>query len=293
MKLHFHKVPVPLQDSFSIRHDRVPNFGKPLHYHPELELHFTIKGEGIRLIGDNVAHFKEGEVILLGENLPHAWRGKENGAGAVMDASWVEAIVIQFSTECLGREFFQLPEAYLLPRVFELAKKGLLFHGASSELIKELMHRSVTATRFERVLILLQILQVISEREEFTSIASAHAFYKPSEHESARLNNVLVFTLANFKREISLEEVAAVSNLSVTSFCRYFKTVTNKTYLDFLTEVRISHTCRMIIEDRYPIAMICYECGFNNVSNFYRHFKKFTGMTPFEYKKRYNKELSA
>ncbi|MCF3108846.1 AraC family transcriptional regulator [Niabella sp. CC-SYL272] len=293
MKLHFHKVPVPLQDSFSIRHDRAPNFGRPLHYHPELELHFTIKGTGIRLIGDDVSHFKEGEVILLGENLPHAWRGKENGTGDAPEDSWVEAIVIQFSADCLGADFFQLPEAYLLPRIFELAKKGLLFYGELAEQIKALMYRSVKAARFERILILLQILQVISEREEFSTIASAHAFYKPNEHESVRLNNVLVFTLANFKREITLDEVAAVSNLSVTSFCRYFKMITNKTYLDFLTEVRISHTRRMIIEDRYPIAMICYECGFNNVSNFYRHFKRFTGMTPFEYKKRYNKELSA
>lgn len=293
MKIHFHKVPVPIQDSFSVRHDHAPNFGRLLHYHPELELHFTIRGEGIRLVGDNVSHFKEGELILLGENLPHAWRGREAAVEETSEGAWVEAIIIQFSPNCLGKDFFDLPEAYLIPHIFELAKKGLLIHGASSQLIKELMYKAVKAARFERVISLLKILQIISEKEEFSVIASAHAFYKPNSHESERLNEVLVFTLSNFKREISLEEAAAVSNLSVTSFCRYFKTVTNKTYLDFLTEVRISHTCRMIIEDKYPIAMICFECGFNNISNFYRHFKKFTGLTPFEYKQKYKREYVA
>src|SRR5690606_17857694 len=214
MKPHFHKVPVPIQDSFSVRHDKLPNFGKPLHYHPELELHFTIKGEGIRLIGDNVSHFREGEVILLGENLPHAWRGKEHEITDAADYS-VEAIVIQFSPACLGKDFFQLPEAYLIPRIFELAKKGLLIHGESADLVRDLMYRIVKANRFERIIYLLQILQIISEREEVTTIASAHAFYKPNENESMRLNNVIAYTLTNFKKDINLEEISVIANLSV------------------------------------------------------------------------------
>lgn len=292
MKPHFHKVPVPIQDSFSVRHDKLPNFGKPLHYHPELELHYTIKGEGIRLIGDNVSHFREGEVILLGENLPHAWRGKEHEITDAEDYS-VEAIVIQFSPACLGKDFFQLPEAYLIPRIFESAKKGLLIHGESAEKVRDLMYRIAKANRFERIIYLLQILQIISEREEVTTIASAHAFYKPNENESLRLNNVIAYTLSNFKKDINLEEISVIANLSVNSFCRYFKSMTNKTYLDFLTEIRISHACRMIMEDRYSIAIVCYECGFNNVSNFYRHFKRFTGFTPFEYKRKYNEKCVA
>lgn len=292
MKLHFHKVAVPIENSFSVRHDRLRNFGKLLHYHPELELHFTIKGHGIRLIGDNVSHFQEGEVILLGENLPHAWKGKEEDFNQEDDYS-VEAIVIQFSQSCLGKEFFNLPEAYLIPRVFELAKKGLLIQGSSAEMVKKLMFQMTKTSHFERILLLLRILQVISEREEFKTIASAHAFYKPNEHESARLNSVVAYTLSNFKREISLEEIATIANLSVNSFCRYFKSMTNKTYVDFLTEVRISHACRMIMEDRWSIPIVCYECGFNNVSNFYRHFKKFTGFTPFEYKQKFKERCVA
>src|SRR5690606_34295317 len=120
-----------------------------------------------------------------------------------------------------------------------------------------------------------------------------HAFYKSSEIETDRLNKVCTYTLSNYKKDISLKEIAAVSNLSVTSFCRYFKMMKKKTYFDFLVEIRISHACRMLVEDRYPIGIICFECGFNNISNFYRHFKAVTGLKPFEYKRKYLQESAA
>lgn len=291
MKPYFHKVPVPIQNSFVIRHDRINAFGKLLHYHPELELHYMIKGEGIRLIGDNVSHFKAGEVILLGENLPHAWKQREIGEEIPANEYQIEAIVVQFKHDCLGKDFFSLPEAYLIPRVFDLAKKGLLISGGTAEEIRKLMKTMTECSKFEQVISLLKILQLLSESEETTQIVTtAYAFYKPNEFETDRLNKIIAYTLSNFNGEITLEEVASLSNFSVTSFCRYFKGATQKTYFDFLTEVRISHACRMIIEDKCPLSYICFECGFNNVSNFYRHFKKIMGMTPFEYKCQYKKD---
>jgi AraC-like DNA-binding protein len=112
-------------------------------------------------------------------------------------------------------------------------------------------------------------------------------FLSSNEAEIVRLKKIYSYTLANYKNEISLEDIASISNLSVTSFCRYFKLMTKKTYYDFLTEIRISHAYRMLIENKLPTEVICYECGFNNVSNFYRHFKKVTKMTPLAYKRKY------
>ena len=125
----------------------------------------------------------------------------------------------------------------------------------------------------------------MAECSEYTLITSAHAFYQPNESNIIRLNKVHEFTLSNYKREITLQEVAELSHLSVTSFCRYFKMMTRKTYSDFLNEIRISHACRLLIEDKMTIEVICFECGFQNISNFFRHFKKITGMTPLVYKR--------
>ncbi|MBF9221206.1 AraC family transcriptional regulator [Hymenobacter ruricola] len=287
MKAHFHKVPVAPQSSFSVRHDQKPNFGTVWHYHPELELHYVIKGEGVRLMGDNISNFSAGEIVLLGANLPHTWRCNEEYFQGNPEKE-VEAIVIQFLPECLGRYLFGLPEAYLIPKLFEKAKSGLLITGKAKAKLAPLMRQAVHATDLDRIIIFLSILKILSETAETKTIASEHhAFKQSNESDVQRINKVCNYTLSNYKKEITLDEIASISNLSVTSFCRYFKLITKKTYYDFLIEIRISQACRQLIEDKLPTEVICFECGFNNVSNFYRHFKKITKMTPLEYKKKY------
>lgn len=286
MKPRFHKINIPLESSFSLTHSIGPNFGRIWHFHPELELHYTVKGQGVRFIGDNVDNFSENELILLGENLPHTWRCDERFYQND-PAFHVEALVLQFLPECLGKGFYELPETYLVSKLYEKARQGLYIQGDTKAAVVGMLYQAQQATGMERLIVFIKILQILAESNEYTTIASAHAFYKSSEKENIRLNNVYNYTLANFRREISLAEVAAIGNLSVTSFCRYFKMMTKKPYYDFLIEIRISHACRMLIEDKYPIEIICFQCGFNNISNFYRHFRKVSGMTPLEYKKKF------
>ncbi len=284
MKPHFHRVPIKLQNSFSVRHEKNSGFGTLWHYHPELELHYLVKGKGVRFVGDNISNFSDGELILLGENLPHTWRVEEG-----TNETAIEVIIIHFLPDCLGADWLQLPEAYQLPKLFERAKKGLVIKGKAKELVISWMQKSVNATNLNRLIALLSILKILVEDQESTPIASAYAFYKSNDSESMRLNKIYSYTLANYKNDINLQDVASIANLGTTSFCRYFKMMTKKTYNDFLVEIRISHACRYLIEDQLATEAICFECGFNNVSNFYRHFKKVTDMTPLEYKRKYHK----
>jgi len=287
MKPLFRKVPVKLESSFSVRHDVMPNFGNVWHYHSELELHYTIRGEGVRFIGDNIGNFSPDEIILLGENLPHAWRCKEEYYQNNPDLE-IEAIVIQFLPDCLGKYLLTLPETYLIPKLYEKAKSGMIFKGAAKKKIAGLMKAASTATDLDRIILLLSILKTMAETDEYKPIVNGHnAFYQSNESDTIRLNKVYNYTLSNYKKDITLEEIASISNLSVTSFCRYFKMMTKKTYYDFLIEIRISHACRFLVENKLPTEVICFDCGFNNVSNFYRHFKKVTGITPLEYKRKY------
>ncbi|RZM29794.1 MAG: AraC family transcriptional regulator [Pedobacter sp.] len=286
MKPSFHKVPTQLQSSFSARHDLKANFGTLWHYHPELELHYVVRGEGVRFIGDNISNFSSEEIVLLGSNLPHTWRCKEEYFEN-NPTHEVEAIVIHFLPECLGRDFLSLPEAYLVPKLLEKARKGMSFTGEAREKLSELMKAAIHASSLDRLIILLGILKIATETDEYQPIASAHAFYQSNESDVIRLNKICTYTLSNYKKDITLEEIASISNLSVTSFCRYFKLMTNKTFYDFLIEIRISHACRMLIDNMRATEIICFDCGFNNVSNFYRHFKKVTNLTPLQYKKEY------
>lgn len=249
-------------------------------------MHYVINGQGLRFIGDNISNFSTGELILLGENLPHKWKVKDANPEEHPEQIF-EAIVIHFRPDCLGKDLLLLPEANLIGKLYEKARKGMLFGGESNVRLANLMYSALKAEGLDRLIVLLSMLKMMAESDEYQHITSAHAFYQSNESDIVRLNKIHEYTLANYKREISLEEIAALSNLSVTSFCRYFKLMTKKTYNDFLTEIRISHACRLLIEDKLTTEVICFECGFQNISNFFRHFKKMTCMTPLKYKQQY------
>lgn len=288
MKPLFHKVPIKIQNSFSIRNDIASNFGNIWHYHPELELHYVKKGRGVRFIGSDISNFSEGEMILLGENLPHTWRCDQDYYQGNPNLK-VEASIIHFLPNCFGNDFLSLPEAHQIPKLYKLAQRGLIIKGKTKRKIAEYITDALHASDLKRFAILLTILTTLVESDEFELINSAHAFHKTPKIDTERINRICDYTLSNFRNEITLNEIAAISNLSSTSFCRYFKIMTKKTFYDFLTEIRVSHACRMLIETNLTVEAICMDCGFNNASNFYRHFKKITGSTPIDYKRKYLK----
>jgi AraC-like DNA-binding protein len=285
MKPQFYLVPRDVLTSHLSRHHTLPNFGTVWHYHPELELHYIVRGEGVRFVGDNVSNFDAGELLLLGENLPHMWRCHEKYFKRDPKVT-AEAIVVQFLPDFIGQDFLSKPESAAIINLYEKAKAGLVITGETREKLITLMHRSVKATGLKRVVVILNMLEILCESEDMQPI-SKKSSYQSSKEEADRLNKVYSHTLANYKRDLTLDEIASVANLSVTSFCRYFKIMTKKTFHDFLIEIRISHAQRMLIEDSSITAeAICFECGFNNRSNFFGHFKRITGLTPLEYKRR-------
>lgn len=291
MKPHFHKVPLPSASSFTLRHDSRANFGTLWHFHPELELHFIIKGHGIQYIGDTVSGFSDGDLIFLGENLPHTWRCSEEYFGGNSEMK-VEAFVLQFLPSCFGKEFLTLPETQSISTLFEMAKRGLKITGNTKQKISDTLYKMESANQFERLIYLMHILNVLVESQDLEIISPGYTYsHLINTSEMERLEKIYTYVLANFREEISLEKISSISNLTVSSFCRYFKTMTNKTFFEFLIEVRISNVCKGLIENKLPIDMIGYECGFHNISNFYRHFKKVTGLTPNQYKKRYLLDL--
>lgn len=286
MKPQFHKVPLFTQNSYFVKHDVKSHQGSSWHYHPEMELVYIIRGEGVRYIGENISNFQSGEIVLLGENIPHLWKYDEQFLKN--NDMQAESLAIFFRPDCLGNDLLNLQEAYLLPKLFEKAKSGLLVKGGARAEIEALMKKAADAANLERIIIFLSILKILAETSETEPISiNRDSMLQPDKYDKTRLNEICNYTFNNFNKEITLEEISSIGHLSITSFCRYFKSMTKKTYYNFLNEVRVSQACKLLIEDKFPTNIICYECGFNNVSNFYRHFKKVTGVTPFEYKRKY------
>ncbi|NGM60430.1 helix-turn-helix transcriptional regulator [Sphingobacterium sp. SGG-5] len=287
MKAHFHLVPRNTQFPYLARQHTLPNFGTVWHYHPELELHYIIRGEGVRFVGDNISNFDAEELLLLGENLPHMWRCNKQYFEGNPDVT-AEAIVVHFLPDFMGADFLSKQEATAVHALYERAQSGLIIHGKTKKEILNLMQESVQQEGMSRLITILNMVHILANSKETTKITSGLSSYHANKDETDRINKIYHYILSNYRDEISLEEISSVAHLSVTSFCRYFKMMTKKTFRDFLIEVRISHAKRILIENNIPTTeSICFECGFNNRSNFFRHFKRITGCTPIEYRQRY------
>jgi len=284
MRPHFLQETTKSPDLFTVRTNAQTHMEASLHYHAEIELHYVVKGEGLRFIGNDVSNFAQGEMVLIGSNLPHCWRRSDEHLQLHANPD-DDSIVLHFMPEFLGNYFLNLPETYLLPRLFERAKFGMEIKGPAKAKLVVLMKSAIDASGLDKMMVLLSILKILTETKDYRTItASHHLIFQSEESEPVRLDKVCSYTMANYKREIRLSEVASIGNLNITSFCRYFKLITKISYTDFLIEIRINQACRYLIEDKLPVDVLCYECGFNNVSNFYRHFKRKIGLTPREYK---------
>jgi YesN/AraC family two-component response regulator len=286
MKPHLLKIPLKAEHSFNVRYDIVTHFYNKWHYHPEIELVYIIKGSGRQFIGDNIHHFKPGDMILLGANLPHLWRSDEKFLKKNSKLK-VEAIVLHFLTSCFGERFFDLPENKELVRLFDRTQQAVRIKNNTRNVVSELMQKLLVAKNSDRIILLLQILQIIAHSKQTKLVCSKGLQFHYNPIEADRLNSIYQYILNNFSKEITLHQIAKVAHISPHSFCRYFKSRIKKTFSKFLIEVRIGHACKLLAETNKSVADICYESGYNNFSNFNRHFKSITQKTPLEHRKDY------
>lgn len=280
MKALFEKISADEGSSFLTRYVALPQFDAPLHYHPEYELTLIVKGQGKRFVGDHVGNFEAGDLVLLGSNLPHFWRSDTQIKN---NADLHEAIVIQFSNHFVDTILNNLPECASIITLLNTAKSGIRF----PETLAPYIYKVFENDGISRLLALIVTLEQLSGCTEYELLASSGFNIKPDETENERMRKILEFTLENFKEDITLETIAEIANLTVPSFCRYFKLRTRKTYIYFLNEIRLSNARKMLIDNQLDISQISIECGFQNLSHFHRIFKNQTGVTPMAYRRRF------
>lgn len=279
MKAFFEKIPAIEEMSFLARGIVIPYFDAPLHYHPEYELTLIVKGNGKRFVGDSIENFEAGDLVLLGSNLPHFWRSDKSFYENEEPIS--EAIVIQFSTDFVKNILEKLPECISIVTMLNLSKVGIKF----SETFKSIFAKIIEEKGTKRLIALIDLLENLSQTTDYQLLASEHFNIKPDDAENERMRKILEFTLDNFQNEISIHAIAEIAYLTVPSFCRYFKSRTRKTYVDYLNEIRLSHARKLLINSELGISQVGLECGFRNLSHFHRIFKNQVGVTPLAYRR--------
>lgn len=272
--------------SFVVRKDIGEKMLNNWHYHPEIELLYFKRSVGTWLIGDHIGHYQSGDVLLIGANLPHCFRHeydyvikKEEIAG--------EAICVKFIPQIFGSAFLNLPETKVVKDLLCRCGRGLHLKGKIKHKVALTIDKMITASPAKKLSYLFSMLVEIAESREMNLLSSNGFTLTTADPDNERIKQIFEYTFTHYCEKITIEEVANLLNMTRQSFCRYFKSKTKKTYVQFLMEVRIGHACKLLVEDEKNVAEISYDCGYYNISHFNHQFKKITKKKPLEYKRDY------
>jgi AraC-like DNA-binding protein len=279
---HLLKIIPPLENSIVVKGDDIA-WNNPWHYHPEIEILYCVKGKGTNFIGNSIRSIEEGELLVLGKNLPHT-RQRDKVYYQENATEKPESIVIQFRDDFLGENFFNVQEFAHIRSLLNQATLGLKFFGRTLAEVTQRLKQIKSMNATSSILELLAILDLLARSEEFIKLNSVNYIIDAHEKSSQKINRVYHYTIEHFREPISLRDVSTLTNHSPASFCRYFKTRTRKSYFQYLTEIRIGYACELLREGNKDITRICFASGFNNLSNFHKQFKKVVRLTPSEYR---------
>ncbi|WP_086478162.1 MULTISPECIES: AraC family transcriptional regulator [Arenibacter] len=283
MKLHLLNRSSLQNSSFTVAHNSFSHFLKVWHYHPELELVYIVRSTGTRFIGDGIEKFEEGELVLLGKNLPHMWLNDE--VYFEEDSNLMsEAIAVHFREDFLGMDFLNAMEMKPIAQLIKRADQGIKFVGVEDTVLSKVKELS-ELDPFHKTIGLLEVLHHLAIHEEYQLLSSPGFLNSFNKTDNKTLDEIYEFIFKNFNHPIGSKDVAEVAKMNPSAFSRFFKRIHRKTFTRYLNEIRIGYACKLLIENRDNITPVCYESGFNNISNFNRHFKSIVGMSPSEYVK--------
>jgi AraC-like DNA-binding protein len=272
MKAKVERVSPGAEASFICRRRTDPRFGFYWHVHPEVELTFIVRSRGRRFVGDSIEPYEDGDLVLLGSNLPHTWDSDPRRRGPH------EAVFCQFSESFLGAEFLRSPEMAPARRLLDRAARGLRFTGRTQRAVARRMEGMDRLRGLARLAALLEVLDELARSRDVRPLSSRE--FVPERGDAGRIDRVLRVLNDRCTGRITLAEAAAAAHLSVPAFSRFFRRKTGRTLVAYLNELRTGLACRELVESDRSISDIAFDCGFNNLSNFNRRFLELKGMAP-------------
>ncbi len=280
MKVLPFKIPKPENVTLYVQHYKGESFYEKLHQHKEIQISLIVEGEGTYIIGDCVGEFKKNDIFVIGEDLPHIFK-----RDASIDAE-TEMVSLFFSKNSYGEGFFNLPEFEHTQDFFNEVGLGLQIKSNKKNLYT-LLSKIKNVSKYDQFISFLEIMRLISDAEK-QSLSSLINLKKYAGNEGKRMSDIFQYTMNNYHNDISLAQVSDIANMTPNAFCRYFKQRTNKTFVNFLIDIRIGNACKLLTKNNdLNITEISYKSGFNNLANFNRKFKSIKGVTPSDYRKKH------
>ncbi|MCL1938654.1 MAG: AraC family transcriptional regulator [Candidatus Azobacteroides sp.] len=269
--------PLASDDLFIVLNHPSAKFDYPVHHHSDFEINLVIDTYGKRVVGDSIEDFSTLDLVMIGPNIPHAWFGEVEENNHV--------VTIQFSDKLLN---FPILEKRLFNNIKNLlleSQRGLVFSEKTQIAIKEKILKLTKMQGFQTVLEFLSILNELAVSDRRVLVSNQYdSQLVVRTSKSRRITMVCDYIERNYANPLNLCDVASIVNMSESAFSHFFKKRTNTSFKDYLTTVRISHACQLLTKTTHSVSEICFACGFNNVSNFIRIFKKKKGQRPSEYR---------
>lgn len=278
MKVLPFKIPKPKNEALIYQEDRQKIFYGQLHQHQEIQISLVVKGSGSFVVADTINEYQEGDILVIGEYVPHVFKSDSDKSDESIMCS------LFFKKDSFGKHFFELTDMTETKEFFKGSEYGLKVLSKKQKITKQ-FNKLSHQNKIERVATLLKILNLISTAES-TPLSSFVYKKRYTDDEGKRMNDVFEYAMEKFYEPITLEEIADKAHMNKNSFCRYFKKRTNKTFFQFLIEIRIENACKLITSSPdLSIAMISEQCGFGTIANFNRKFKEIKGLTPTDYRR--------
>jgi len=281
----FEKTPQSQWESFHCEVVHGDSYNAAWHFHPEYQITLVIKSCGYRLVGDNITPLHAGDLVLVGSNLPHVWQQERVSRADSSHA--VHAVIVRFLGAFAGKDFLDIPEMKEVRRLLQRSSRGLHVTGTTRHAVAEKMRRLPEAAGLDRISGLLSILNALARSNELKPIASAGFVPVLNGSDQDRMQRVCDYINAHLEETIERATVAREAHLSQGAFSRFFKLRTGKTLPGYINELRVGRACRLLAEGETKITDIALECGFANLANFNRRFLEITGMTPRNYRGRF------
>ncbi|MBO9593926.1 MAG: helix-turn-helix domain-containing protein [Niabella sp.] len=284
MKIIYENFSFPPDQSFTVRSEclEIKKY-QEFRSHPNFEIAFHENCTGSRLVGKHIEAFSGTELVLMGSHLPHCWQYH----GVIDPMQPPQVVVVHFFPDFLGKDFLEKPEARALAGLFGDAAQGVLFTGEILDEARFILQAMLLEKELGRATWMLRLLDLLSRSGAGKVLNPAGFNMNKSPVEASNMNTIFEYIFKNFRRSISLEEVAAIIPMSASAFCRFFKSKTGRTLSDFIKEVRIGHATKLLLEGNYNVSETCYNSGYNNISNFNKHFKELEGVSPKQFRERY------
>ncbi|HEU5080166.1 MAG TPA: AraC family transcriptional regulator [Opitutaceae bacterium] len=281
MHASFQKIQLHEDSSIYCLRSKGIHFTTHWHFHPEHEFMFVERSRGIRLIGDSVEPFSDGDLVLVGPNVPHVWLN--NDLPRPLRHDHAVAIFVQFRESAFSPALKQIPEFAHIPALLQRSRHGVHFTGPEASEAAEHLQRMARTAGVPRLTELLVVLDLLAHSPHQRVLSSANYVPKLNHIEAQRVERVCHYVNWNLTEKISQPAAARIAGMTETSFCRFFRRKMRCTFSAYVIQLRIARAIQLMIEKGKPIADACFSSGFNNLSNFNRHFRALKGMSPREY----------